>query len=288
MTAQPPPAGPAATPGRSDLPLLLGGIAAALAFTFGAVALVRAFAPSLAESPPALVEALFALVLYGGFVVIALVGGALSAIAPLRMGTLASGGIGCLVGLGALLVALAGSIVAGGLVAGGGANADALVWLPVGAAAVTIQVFGEEALFRGWLQPLAIRLFGAAFAIPAIAVVFALLHFAGAWLGPVAVLNLALGGLLFGLLAWHSGGLAAPLAAHLAWNALEMLMFGLVPNPGIGSYGALIDLDLKGSELAGGGAEGLNESLQMTAALLVATGGVYLWTRLGKPNRPTP
>ncbi len=83
----------------------------------------------------------------------------------------------------------------------------------------------------------------------------------------MALVNLMLGGVLFGLLALRSGGLAAPVAAHFAWNATEDLGFGLVPNPGIGPLGALVDLDLAGPAHWGGSEEGLNTSVGMTVVL---------------------
>ncbi|MET0246329.1 MAG: CPBP family intramembrane glutamate endopeptidase, partial [Sphingomonas sp.] len=67
----------------------------------------------------------------------------------------------------------------------------------------------------------------------------------------------------------RSGGIAAPIAAHFAWNGSEQLIFGLDPNPGVGPFGSVLDLDLAGAARWGGSAEGLNASVGMTIALLV-------------------
>ena len=83
----------------------------------------------------------------------------------------------------------------------------------------------------------------------------------------MTLLNLFLGGLLFGLLAARSGGLAAAIAAHFSWNWAEQLLFGLDPNPGIGSFGSILNLELVGSSWWGGSDEGLNASIAMTFAL---------------------
>ena len=73
---------------------------------------------------------------------------------------------------------------------------------------------------------------------------------------------------MFGLLALRTGGIAAATGTHVAWNALEQLLYGLDPNPGIGSFGSVIDKDLIGPALLGGSEDGLNGSLGMTAALM--------------------
>ena len=80
-------------------------------------------------------------------------------------------------------------------------------------------------------------------------------------------MNLTLGGVLFGLLAWRSGGLGASIAAHAGWNWAETILFGLDPNPGTGGFGAIHDLDLVGAMRWGGSTEGLNASLAMTIVL---------------------
>ena len=145
----------------------------------------------------------------------------------------------------------------------------------MGAALTGFQVFGEEIFFRGWLQPILGAEWGAKTGLVVTAAVFAGAHLVTDVLGPVAILNLFLGGLVFGLLAFRSGGLAAPFGAHWVWNWLEQSVMGLVPNPGVDSLGSLFDFDLVGSPLLGGGTEGLNGSLVETAALFALAAGLY-------------
>jgi membrane protease YdiL (CAAX protease family) len=85
---------------------------------------------------------------------------------------------------------------------------------------------------------------------------------------PTTLINLFLGGVLFGILAARGGGLAGAIAAHFSWNWSEQILLGLDPNPGVGSFGAWLDLDLAGPALWGGSEEGLNASLAMTMTLL--------------------
>ena len=137
----------------------------------------------------------------------------------------------------------------------------------LGVALILVQTSAEEFLVRGWLQPVLVEQVGPWVGIALASALFAALHLAG---GPVAwhsLANMVLAGLLFGVLAWRSGGLVAPIAAHFAWNLAEDVGFGLAPNPGIGPFGALRDLELAGPALWGGGSEGLNASLGTTIVL---------------------
>ena len=156
--------------------------------------------------------------------------------------------------VGALALGSSGALVGPGLVAG--------------FALILFQVACEEAFFRGWVQPLLARFVPPLVALGIGAVLFAGFHVLGAARSPLTLVNLLLGGLWFGLLAWRSGGILAPIAAHFGWNASEQLIFGLDPNPGIGDFGTLIDWDLTGPSMWGGSAEGLNASVAMTFVML--------------------
>ncbi|HXJ00772.1 MAG TPA: CPBP family intramembrane glutamic endopeptidase, partial [Micropepsaceae bacterium] len=110
------------------------------------------------------------------------------------------------------------------------------------AAALTIfQAFGEEGFFRGWLQPIVAADWGPTAGLAVTAAIFAAAHAFAQVLGPIALLNIFLAGLVFGLLALRTGGLIAPFAAHWTWNWLEQSVMGLVPNPGVDSLGAFFD-----------------------------------------------
>ncbi|MBP2161048.1 MULTISPECIES: CPBP family intramembrane glutamic endopeptidase [Asticcacaulis] len=147
-----------------------------------------------------------------------------------------------------------------------------------------LQCVVEEVYFRGWIQPVLTRAFGPVAAIAATSLAFAALHFAAEVAQtPLSLLNVALAGLLFGLLAWRTGGLMAPMVAHCAWNWTESLGLGLFPNPGVDPT-ALVDLDLTGSALWGGSAEGLNASLAVTFVLLAFCVPLALW----KSSLPKP
>lgn len=207
--------------------------------------------------------------IFGPLILIALGCGWLSKVSPLAVGNAplswALAGFGF--GAGGLLATLGLSALNGGLVAGSGSQAGAGLLL-LGLAMTLFQTLSEELLFRGWLQPALIRQTGPLAGVLIAAILFGSYHILGGARGAIAIVNLILGGLLFGLLALRSGSVVAPLGAHFAWNAIEDLGFGLVPNPGVGSLGALWDKDLMGSPLWGGVEDGLNASLGTTFVLI--------------------
>ncbi len=240
-----------------------------------AAALLLSLLPGLASRSlsglsGATAEAAFTLLVFGPLLLVALAGGALTGVRASAPGAhaAANAGRGAALGLTGLLLAVGLAGIAGTLARPTVVTAPSLL-LVSGLAVVFVQVAAEEVYFRGWLQPLLARVAGERVAVPAIAVAFALLHLLAGGAGALALVNLLLGGLLFGVLAAQSGGgVAGAVGAHFAWNAAEQLLFGLDPNPGVGGFGALFDLDLVGAPRWGGSAEGLNASWAMTAALL--------------------
>ena len=230
---------------------------------------VRWLSAAHAASLP-VVETLFTAAIFGALIVAAVIGGTIDHRNVLGAGErpLAMLATGLLVGFAGISVAVVYARIAGTLIAGATAASAVPAVLLWGAGVVGVQTAAEEVYFRGWLQPALARRWGIAAAVLATALVFAATHVVGGARGPVTLVNLFLGGLMFGLLAACGRGLAAAAAAHFAWNAGEQLIYGLDPNPGIGSFGAWLDMDLAGSSYWGGSVEGLNASLGMTAALL--------------------
>lgn len=278
------------------VPLAIAALVFAVLFCAGFVF----FGPGLAErlipllpagqaENYALVETLFVAVIFGGMIVVALVAGRLMRVNPLRMGVrpLPALAIGAAIGVGGLLaatgyVALSGALTEG---QGGGAGVAMILW---GLIIISVQAGAEEIYFRGWLQPVLQRAWGGAIAVLLTAIAFAGLHIMGGARAPVSLLNLFLGGVMFGLLALKGGGIAASLGAHIAWNATEQLGVGLDPNPGTGSFGAVIDYELVGRALWGGSEEGLNASIAMTFALLAIVVPLVMIVRRSPAPAATP
>jgi uncharacterized protein len=175
-------------------------------------------------------------------------------------------GIGMLMGIGGLALTTGHAALAGSLVSGSGGLIS--IGLFVGMVIISFQVICEEVFFRGWMQTLLTRRIGGIAAVIITAILFSGFHILGGARSPLTLLNLLIGGIWFGLLAWRSTGLIAPIAAHLGWNISEQLLFGLDPNPGVGDFGSVGDWDMIGNPMWGGSEEGLNASIAMTFVLV--------------------
>jgi membrane protease YdiL (CAAX protease family) len=153
----------------------------------------------------------------------------------------------------------------------------------LGVALVALQSAAEEAFFRGWLQPILCARWGVWAGLAVASAVFAALHVIASAHGPLAVANMFLGGLLFGLLALRAGALALPAAAHFAWNWTESGLLGLDPQP----TGSLFDLGLAGRRLWSGGPDTMNGSLAATLVLGALVVALALWPRAPFENVPS-
>jgi membrane protease YdiL (CAAX protease family) len=218
----------------------------------------------------AVVEAGITIALFGALMLVATIAGHVQHLAVWRPGARPGALVAFAlpIGIVALLMAtgiaaLSGVVGAGAQVPGRGAG------LLLGTLLMLVQTAGEEVYVRGWLQPVLGRAFDGLVAVALAAAVFVLLHLIVGARAPLTLFNLFLAGTWFGLLALRTGGLAAPIAAHFGWNWAEGVLLGLDPNPGVGLFGAVFNLDLRGSAVWGGSPEGLNASLA-TSFVLVA------------------
>ncbi len=164
-----------------------------------------------------------------------------------------------------------------GAIAPGPFTGVALDAVLFGAALVAIQSVAEEAFFRGWLQPILCVRWGPTAGVAASSALFAGLHIIAGAHGALAVANLFLGGVMFGLLALRTGNLFAASAAHFAWNWTESGVLGLSEQP----TGSLLRFGFTGSPLWNGGADAMNGSLAMSLVLIALVGGVMLALRVG-------
>ncbi|MBV8684654.1 MAG: CPBP family intramembrane metalloprotease [Caulobacteraceae bacterium] len=145
--------------------------------------------------------------------------------------------------------------------------------LPVGPllAAILVAALGavaQEVFFRGWIQPLLCASWGVWSGLVATAAAFLAFHVAAGVHGLVGGLNVLLAGLLLGLLALRSGGLAASVATHLIWVWTAFGGLGFSPQGLIGQ------VQLSGPALWSGGDQGLGGSLATTAVLLVLVASI--------------
>jgi uncharacterized protein len=182
-------------------------------------------------------------------------------------------------GVGGMMLSFGAAALAGHVIIAKVSVMPGIGMLVIGVFVVLFQTAAEELFFRGWFQPSLAKGWGSAVALTATSVAFALLHVFGGARDPLSFLNIFLAGVFFGLLALRTGGLAAPLAGHFAWNGTEQFVVGADPNPGIGAFGSLFDYDIVGSALWGGSGEGLNASLATTAVMLAMIIPLAVWKR---------
>lgn len=256
---------------KALLVLIAAALLCGLAVWLGPLAAERML-PILGDAEPPnypAIETLYTVIIFGALLLSALIGALLTGVNPLRLGQrpvamlIVGGAIG-LVGVAAAAgyTKLAGTLVEVEAVP---PTFSVFVW---GSAIILFQAATEEIYFRGWLQPVLTSSWGMWPALFATTLLFSLLHLLGGAQTVPAVLNIFLGGLLFGLLADRSMGIAGAIGAHFGWNWLEQIVLGLTPNPGTGSFSALYDFDLTGAAEWGGSEEGLNASAAMTFSLI--------------------
>jgi membrane protease YdiL (CAAX protease family) len=225
-------------------------------------------------------EAVFTTLVFGAIALAAVAGGRIAGMKPWALGERPGVmlGAGAVTGIGAIALAIAYTGLAGTL-GFGAASSPTIGGLAAGVLVVMIQVVAEEIYFRGWVQPMLARAIDTAPAVLAAGTAFGLLHALGGATGVIVLLNMIVGGVLFGTLAARGGGVAGAIGAHGAWNLTEQLGVGLDPNPGVGNFGAVADWNLHGAAAWGGSADGLNASWAMLLALLaaVATTAMLPW-----------
>ena len=256
------------------------GIATLLLSIFGGGELYNRLTGHL-TSAPALDRALLYVCVVGPLYAVAAAALAYEcrASVPANAGAVGALGVGCAIGLAGIAAAVGLSALLGAIAPGASAApwTHRLAGVAIGAALIAFQAFGEEIFFRGWMQPILATRWGPWIGLTATSVLFAAAHAVGRPVGGLALVNDALAGVTFGLLAFRSGGLLAPFAAHFAWNWAEQSLFGLTPNPGVDPLGSLLDLDLVGAVLLSGGRDELNGAIAATAALLLMIGLVLAW-----------
>lgn len=185
-----------------------------------------------------------------------------------KLSPLAAIPLGLLVGVGGLSLGLLHAWIEHGVVAPPTGDGKGLGLLLAGSLMTLLEAFVEELFFRGWLQNRLAVLRGGSVAVVFSALAFAALHVFGGNPTALALVNIYLAGLLFGLLALRTGAIWISVCAHFGWNWAEAALFGLAPNPGVPSFGSILDLDLVGPPIWGGSAEGLNGSIAVTAILV--------------------
>lgn len=150
-----------------------------------------------------------------------------------------------------------------GTAAIGGVLLVALGWAAQGSA--------EELLCRGWALQTAATRYGPLGGVIFSSLVFALFHLYQADVGPLALVNLFLLGVLLALYALFEGGLWGVCALHAAYNWAETSVFGFDYYGDEAAGGVLLNLKEAGPDLVTGGGVGVSTTggLAQTATILL-------------------
>jgi uncharacterized protein len=141
--------------------------------------------------------------------------------------------------------------------------------LAIGFGLLLFQVMSEELFFRGWLLPTVAAQWGPSIGLVSSSLIFSALHQIGQDFLPIQFVNQALGGLLFGLLAFRCGSIWAPIGAHMSWNFLYFHLLGLAPNPGSDPLGVVFDFDTVGNPIVFGGTNEMIAGVEVGVVLVL-------------------
>lgn len=113
-----------------------------------------------------------------------------------------------------------------------------LIWVTV-----LIQSSAEELVCRGFLYQRLRRSFRNPWvAIIGNSILFGLIHLGNPGVGPLAIFDICLSGLLFSLMVYYFDSIWCAFAAHTAWNYMQNIILGL-PNSGMVSTFSIFKLD---------------------------------------------
>ena len=177
--------------------------------------------------------------------------------------------------IGALLIALVALIANGADALSFTLNRDVkLPMLGLFLAAFLIQGLSEELLCRGYLMMNLTRTVSPLAAVLISSLVFTVLHTGNIAVTPLALLNIALAGIVFGTYMLKRGSIWGAAAMHAAWNFVQGNVLG-VPVSGM-SMGASLFTAVAGENRAhvSGGDFGPEGGLAVTIVLLIAIGAL--------------
>lgn len=138
-----------------------------------------------------------------------------------------------------------------------------------------IAALAEEIMLRGYVFTVLEGRYGFINAAGSSAALFALLHGGNPAVGPVAMINTFLLGLLFGALRFRTGSIVPCTVAHATWNVMVACVLSL-PLSGIDSP-HIFAVEVSGNAYATGGGYGPEASLILTGILVPLVFVAVLW-----------
>ncbi len=151
---------------------------------------------------------------------------------------------------------------------------------PVGVSAISsvlVILFGwiiqgatEEIVTRGWLLNILSTKYNIGVGLLISSTLFGLMHLTNPNINYIAVINIILVGLFYGLYVIKTNDLWAVCGMHTAWNFAQGNLFGFEVSGIDVSVGSLIDLNLVGNDSITGGIFGPEAGIVATFILLVS------------------
>ena len=135
-----------------------------------------------------------------------------------------------------------------------------------------IQGATEEIVTRGWLLNVLSTKYNIGVGLLISSTLFGLMHLTNPNVNYIAVINIILVGLFYGLYVIKTNDLWAVCGMHSAWNFAQGNIFGFKVSGLDVSVGRLIDLNLVGSDFVTGGIFGPEAGITATFILLASIG----------------
>ena len=135
-----------------------------------------------------------------------------------------------------------------------------------------IQGATEEIVTRGWLLNVLSTKYNIGVGLLISSTLFGLMHLTNPNVNYIAVINIILVGLFYGLYVIKTNDLWAVCGMHSAWNFAQGNIFGFKVSGLDVSVGSLIDLNLVGSDFVTGGIFGPGAGITATFMLLASIG----------------
>lgn len=144
-----------------------------------------------------------------------------------------------------------------------------------------IQGASEEIVTRGYIMNVLKNKYNVPVALLITSTLFGLLHLGNPGVNAIAIINIILVGLFFGLCTIKTNNLWLACGIHSAWNFAQGNIFGFEVSGIDTSVGSLIDLNLKGNTLITGGAFGPEAGLSSTIVLILSIGIILYLDKKG-------
>lgn len=138
-----------------------------------------------------------------------------------------------------------------------------------------VQGASEEILTRGWLMNVLVARYNLPLGLIFSSTLFGALHLLNAHVSYIAILNIILIGIFFGLYALKTENLWGACGAHSAWNWAQGNLFGLEVSGNTMNTGSLIQSNLIGSDLITGGSFGPEGGLVVSLVTILSIFLVY-------------